>query len=540
METSTSEDRAHPAADAGPGAPSSADPATTGTAGSRWYGVLLGLLATGAGLAAAEMVTGLVRDTASPVVPVGQVFIDWVPPGVKDWAIQLFGTADKAVLVSGALIIILGLGVLIGMLAIRGERAAAYALTCVIGFIGAFAVFIRPDPTFAKLLPTFVGTGVSLLVLWWLSPKPGTDAAGRPVLMGVDRRQFLYGAAGIGAAAVVTGGLGRMFRERFEVSAEREALVLPPAGSGPPPLPADASLGVDGIESFVVPNGDFYRIDTALVVPQVRKGSWHLKIHGLVDREIEMNFDDLLARPQVERYVTLSCVSNPIGGDLVGNALWQGVLLRDIFEEAGLQQGAEQVVSRSVDGWTCGTPIEAIMDGRDAMLAVAMNGEPLPANHGYPVRMVVPGLYGYVSATKWVTDIRLTRWDEYDAYWISRGWSKRGPVKTMTRIDTPRSGSSHTGVVPIGGVAWAVHRGISKVQVRIDDGEWLDAELGGVPSNDTWVQWVYRYSGAPGRHVVEARAVDGAGEVQPEEPAPVAPNGAQGYHRVTFESKTAG
>jgi DMSO/TMAO reductase YedYZ molybdopterin-dependent catalytic subunit len=535
MNTRIADDRVDPAADPDPATSSTAAPAATGTAGSRWYGVLLGLLATGAGLASAELVTGLVRDTASPVVPVGQVFIDWVPPGLKDWAIEVFGTADKAVLVSGALLVIVGLGVLIGVLAIRGERAAAYGLTVAIGVIGAFAVMIRPDPTFAKLLPTIVGTAVSLLVLRWLSPRPATDAEGRPVLMGVDRRQFLYGAAGIGAAAIVTGGFGRMFRERFEVSAERAALVLPEAGSGAPALPPDASLGVDGIESFVVPNDRFYRIDTALVVPQVRKDSWHLRIHGLVDREIEMDFDDLLARPQVERYVTLSCVSNPVGGDLVGNALWQGVLLRDVFEEAGLQPGAEQVVSRSVDGWTCGTPIEAIMDGRDAMLAVAMNGEPLPASHGYPVRMVVPGLYGYVSATKWVTDIRLTRWDEYDAYWISRGWSKRGPVKTMTRIDTPRSGSAHAGEVAIGGVAWAVHRGISKVQVRLDEGEWLDAELGGVPSNDTWVQWVYRYSGSPGRHVVEARAIDGAGEVQPEEPAPVAPDGAQGYHRLSFE-----
>lgn len=511
----------------------------TGTAGKRWYGVLLGLLATGAGLAAAELVAGMIRDTASPVVPVGQVFIDWIPPEVKDWAIDVFGTADKAVLVLGALLVILGLGALIGMLAIRGERVAAYTLTGLIGLVGTFAVMIRPEPSLAKLMPTIAGTAVSILVLWWLSPKRVTDIAGQPMLMGVDRRQFLYGAAGIGTAAVLTGGFGRMLRERFEVSAEREALVLPGADSSATSLPVNASLGVDGIESFVVPNNSFYRIDTALVVPQVGKDSWNLKIHGLVDEEIEMNFDDLLSRPQVERYITLSCVSNNVGGDLVGNALWQGVLLGDILDDAGLQEGAEQVVSRSVDGWTCGTPIEAIMDGRDAMLAVAMNGEPLPARHGYPVRMVVPGLFGYVSATKWVTDIRLTRWDEYDAYWISRGWSKRGPVKTMTRIDTPRSGSSHAGEVAIGGVAWAVHRGVSAVQVRIDEGEWREAEIGGVPSDDTWVQWVYRYTGEPGEHVVEARALDGAGEPQPEEPKPVGPDGAQGYHRISIDIDTA-
>jgi hypothetical protein len=254
-----------------------------------------------------------------------------------------------------------------------------------------------------------------------------------------------------------------------------------------------------------------------------------------VDRELELTFDDLLARPHVERYVTLSCVSNEVGGGLVGNARWQGVPLRDVLEEAGLREGAEQVVSRSVDGWTAGTPIEAVMDGRDALLAFAMNGEPLPAQHGYPVRMVVPGLYGYVSATKWVTEIRLTRWDDFDAYWVPRGWAKRAPVKTMTRIDTPRSGATRSGTVPIGGVAWAVHRGISRVQIRIDGGEWIDAELGGTPSNDTWVQWVHRWESTPGEHVVEARAFDGDGVPQPAEPAPVAPDGAQGYHRIRLD-----
>ena len=313
----------------------------TGTAGRSGYGVLLGLLATGAGLAAAELVSGIARDTASPVVPVGQVFIDWVPPWLKDWAIDVFGTADKVALVLGALFVILGVGVVVGLLAIRGERFAAYALTSAIGLVGAFAVLIRPDPSLVKLLPTIAGTSVSILVLWWLSPKRTTAEDGRQVLMGVDRRQFLFGAAGIGTAAVVTGGFGRMLRERFEVNAEREALVLPGADSTADVLPANAELGVPGIESFVVPNDSFYRIDTALVVPQVRKDSWRLRVRGRVDNEIELTFDDLLARPQIERYVTLSCVSNQVGGDLVGNALWQGVLLRDILEEAGLQEGAE-------------------------------------------------------------------------------------------------------------------------------------------------------------------------------------------------------
>jgi DMSO/TMAO reductase YedYZ molybdopterin-dependent catalytic subunit len=324
-------------------------------------------------------------------------------------------------------------------------------------------------------------------------------------------------------------------QQSFEVNEERANLVIPDVDNAAQAVRGDFELGVGGIESFVVPNDNFYRIDTALVVPQVRVDTWKLQISGLVDNPIELTFDDLLAREQIERLITLSCVSNPVGGDLVGNALWQGVLLKDILDEAGVQPAAEQVVSRSIDGWTCGSPLESIMDGRDAMLAIAMNGEPLPAQHGYPVRIVVPGLFGYVSATKWVTDIRLTRWDDFDAYWIPRGWSKLGPVKTMARIDTPRSGSKRTGEVVIGGVAWAVHRGVSKVQIRVDEGEWRDTEMASVPSNDTWVQWAYRLNDVePRSHTIEARAFDGMGEPQPSEPAAVAPNGAQGYHRISL------
>ena len=505
----------------------------------------LGLIATGAGLATAELLVGLFEGTASPVVPVGQVFIDQVPPWLKDWAIDTFGTNDKAVLVAGALIVIFGLGIVVGLLAMRGARPAAYSLTSAIGVIGAWAVLTRPDPTLSKLLPTIIGTAVSIGILWWLGPKsarrdvaapdPGLDPTNVPVMMAVDRRRFMSGAVGVGSLAVIAGGVGRFLQQRFEVDAERASVALPEADSDAPPLPSNAELGVDGIDPFVTPNEDFYRIDTALVVPQVSKDSWSLKIHGMVDDEIELTFDDLLARPQIERHITLSCVSNEVGGGLVGNALWQGVRLADVLDERGLHPEATQIVSRSIDGWTCGTPTEVVMDGRDAMLAVAMNGEPLPARHGYPVRMVVPGLYGYVSATKWVTEIEMVRWEDYDAYWVPRGWSKHAPVKTMARIDTPKSGARSDGEIAIGGLAWAVHRGIGEVQVRVDEGEWLPAEIGGVPTDDTWVQWVYRWDTSdvePGDHRVEVRALDGDGEPQPEGPAPVAPNGAEGYHRV--------
>lgn len=523
---------------------------------SVWRGLSLGLLATAVGLAVAELVVGLVKGSASPVVPVGQEFIDITPKWLKDWAIEQFGTSDKAVLVIGALVVVLGVGAVVGIMAVRGERAFAYGLTIAVGLIGAWAVWLRPGTTLGKLAPTLVGTAVSLAVLWWLSPRPAPTSVKGDVMIGPDRRQFVTGAVAVGSAATVTGGVGRLLQQRFEIDND---FVLPGqarsvddgtsgADSIVPPRSAvidraasidGAELGVDGISPFVVPNNDFYRIDTALVVPQVSVDSWKLSISGLVDNPFELDFADLLARDQVERHITLSCVSNPVGGDLVGNALWQGVLLKPLLEEAGLQAGAEQVVSRSVDGWTCGSPIEAIMDGRDAMLAFGMNGEPLPAQHGFPVRIVVPGLFGYVSATKWVTDIRLTRWEDFDAYWIPRGWSKRGPVKTMARIDTPRSGANRDGVVAIGGVAWAVHRGVSAVQIRIgrdgEMGDWIDAETGSVPSADTWVQWVHRWDtdGLDGDYVIEARAIDGSGEPQPSEPRAVAPDGAQGYHRIT-------
>jgi DMSO/TMAO reductase YedYZ molybdopterin-dependent catalytic subunit len=499
-------------------------------------GPLLGLVATGAGLAAAELVVGLFERTSSPVVPVGQVFIDWVPRPLKEWAIDTFGTNDKVVLVVGALVVLVGIGIGVGVLAMRGARAAAVALTCVTGVIGAWAVLTRPEPTLVKLLPTLVGTGVSIAVLLYLAPRPATMAASGdtegPTVqqMGLDRRRFVGGAIGIGSVAVIAGGVGRLLQRRFEVDSERSAIRLPTADVPAPVLPPDAQLPLDGLGPFVTPNADFYRIDTALVVPQLSKESWRLRIGGMVDNPMELTFDDLLARPQVERYITLSCVSNPIGGDLIGNALWQGVLLRDVLEEAGVQPEATQIVSRSIDDWTAGTPTEIVMDGRDAMLAIAMNGEPLPARHGYPVRMVVPGLYGYVSATKWVTQIELTRWEDYDAYWVPRGWSKSGPIKTMSRIDTDRRGATPNDVV-VGGVAWAIHRGVSRVEVRSDGGAWFEAELGGVPSNDTWKQWMATLDLEPGRHMIESRAFDGDGVPQTEETAPVAPDGAQGYPR---------
>ncbi|MCU0260407.1 MAG: molybdopterin-dependent oxidoreductase, partial [Ilumatobacteraceae bacterium] len=452
--------------------------------GAWWHGVLLGLLATMAGLAVGELVAGLARSASSAVLPVGQEVIDRVPPWLKDWAIDTFGTADKAVLVVGTIVVLGIIGSLVGILTVRGHLGPAVLLTVVVGLVGVSAVLARPAPSLVRLLPAILGTATSVLVLVLLAPRPadGTD----DTAPAGDRRRFVIAGLATAAVALVAGVVGRRLQGRFEVDDEREALALP--GADPAPVPVDAELPVAGLTPFITPNDRFYRIDTALRVPQVRAAEWRLRVHGMVDRELELTLDDLFDRPVVERVITLSCVSNEVGGDLVGNAAWRGVLLADVLREAGVQDGAEQLVSRSTDGWTCGTPVGAVLDGRDAMLAFGMNGEPLPARHGYPVRMVVPGLFGYVSATKWVTDVELTTWDAFDAYWVPRGWAKQAPVKTMTRIDRPRRGSVPGGPYDVGGVAWAVHRGLGSVEVRIDGRSWQEAELAGVPSDDTWRQ----------------------------------------------------
>ncbi|PWU55017.1 hypothetical protein DLE60_28900, partial [Micromonospora globispora] len=298
-------------------------------------------------------------------------------------------------------------------------------------------------------------------------------------------------------------------------------------------VPAGADLSLAQLAPYVTRNSDFYRIDTALVVPQVDPETWRLRIHGRVRNEIELSFADLLARPMVERYVTLACVSNEVGGELIGNARWLGVPIKELLDEAEPEEGADQVVGRSVDGWTCGTPTAVLRDGRDALLAVGMNGEPLPVEHGFPVRMVVPGLYGYVSACKWVTELELTSFADFDAYWVPRGWSARGPIKTESRIDTPRPRNRLTaGPVMVAGVAWAQHRGIRKVEVRVDGGPWREAALAPTVSADTWVQWSWRWDATPGEHTLQVRATDADGVTQTEQRRPVEPDGATGWHTV--------
>ena len=388
---------------------------------------------------------------------------------------------------------------------------------------------MRPADATASHAVATVGDTDELSPIDRPAAMPGVGAA--------DRRVFLLRSVGAASLAVIAGGTGRLLQRRYDVGSERAALALPSVADQRPGavVPPNADLDVKGLSAFVTPNDDFYRIDTALVVPQVSKDEWRLRIHGMVERELELTFDDLLARDQIEAYVTLACVSNPIGGPYVGNALWQGVRLADLFAEVGVDPASTQLLSTSIDGWTCGTPVSSLTDGRNAMLAVAMNGEPLPAEHGYPVRMVVPGEYGYVSATKWVVDMEFTTWEAVDAYWVPRGWSQQAPMKTMTRIEVPDNGADvAAGSVEVAGTAYAVHRGISAVEVRIDGGDWVRAEMGGVPSADTWRKWAVTLEVADGDHTIEARATDGLGQVQTDEIADVAPDGASGYDVISF------
>jgi DMSO/TMAO reductase YedYZ molybdopterin-dependent catalytic subunit len=537
----------------------------TRTAWSRRVdGTILGLVATGAGLAAGEFVVGAVDGSVSPVVAVGNKVIDLVPLPLKNWAIATFGTSDKTVLVVTTLAILLAIGIAVGIVAVSGRRNVALAITGAVGLIGIGAVLTRPDPTVAKVVPIVVGTLVSMAVLWWLSPVPApTETAGetapgyavatvgatdelspvKPIIPGVgaaDRRTFLMRSAGVAALAATAGGAGRLLQRRYNIGEERAALQLPTVADRRPAavVPPNADIDIEGLSSFVTPNDDFYRVDTAIVVPQVSREGWRLQIHGMVDRELELTFADLLAREQIDAYVTLACVSNPIGGPYVSNALWQGVRLADICAEVGVHPDSTQLLSTSVDGWTCGTPVSSLTDGRNAMLAIAMNGEPLPPEHGYPVRMVVPGEYGYVSATKWVVDMNFTTWEDVTAYWVPRGWSQQAPMKTMTRIEVPRNRRTvPAGNVQIAGTAYAVHRGISVVEVRIDGGDWVRARLGGVPSPDTWRKWEVEVDVDAGEHTIEARATDGLGQVQTDEVADVAPDGASGYDVVPFTAE---
>ena len=547
-------------------------------------GIVTGLITAAVALGVGQLVAGITGPQGSPVVAVGSAAIDLTPPPLKNFAISTFGSNDKTALVTGILVLLAVFAAAIGVAAFRRLSYGVAGLAVFTG-IGLAAALTRPTSQPADILPSLAGAVAGLLTLIWLVRAANADAAARrargvpavtqgdqpAALPGHDaqdepppgaswapgqpvgaqrersggahrqqpaqpesgRRQFLVAGSVAVVAAGATGLVGRVLAERTSVSRARAAVRLPPPVQRAAAVSAGADLHIPGLSPFVTPNGSFYRVDTALVLPEVPPSSWQLRIHGMVAREVTLSFHDLLKLPLLEDWITLCCVSNPVGGPYIGNARWLGASLSRLLRAAGIRAGAEQLMCTSVDGFTSGTPVQTVMDGRDALLAVAMNGTPLPVAHGFPARLVVPGLYGYVSACKWITDIKVTTFAGEYAYWVQRGWSQQAPIKTESRIDVPNgSATVRAGRTPVAGVAWAQHKGIDAVEVRVDGGAWNRARLAAVPGIDTWRQWVWEWDATPGNHVIQARATDATGYTQTAAPAPPEPNGATGYPTI--------
>ncbi|MEP6638507.1 MAG: molybdopterin-dependent oxidoreductase [Chloroflexota bacterium] len=516
-----------------------------------------GIVATATALGVSELLAGILPGATSLVAAVGQVAINLQPPGAKDAVVSVFGTNDKLALELFIVAIALLIGAGLGVLARRRYEAAvaAFVVFGVIGFAASLGDPLANPGIVAAASAVSVGAGlwaigslldrsrrVAVAPTDELSPTGG-PVAGRAIaarrtasMPDWSRRSFLIRAGGLGVGAVAAGVVGRGLLERQRTPPAGDGPPIPPASDTVPPVAAAADLSgpIAGLTPIVMPNDRFYRIDTALLTPSVSTTGWTLRIHGLVDRETVLTWEQLIALPMFEQYVTISCVSNEVGGNLVGNAKWTGVRLRDVLDIAGVQSSATQLVGRSVDGWTAGMPTAWVMDpAREPMIAFKMNDQPLPPVHGYPARLIVPGLYGYVSATKWLKELELTTLESFDGYWVPLGWAKEAPILTQSRIDTPRGGVA-AGQVAIAGIAWAPDRGISRVEVAID-GAWRDARLSAPISDATWVQWVTDWAATPGRHVIKVRATDGTGVVQEEQPSPPAPDGARGWHTVSVE-----
>jgi len=512
-------------------------------------GFIAGGLAAALGIATAELIAGLVFGAPSLVIAIGDLVIANQPPGGKDLFVQLFGQSDKLAL---NVLIVTSALLIAGLLGVAGRRrwAVPVAGFVIAGVVGLLAALRQPltDPVLAVLtvVVAMAGALVALRVMLgatapsWARraesrlPTPPPDPAA--AMPDWDRRRFLQVGGGVAVASVVVGVAGRNL---LEARPAGPAVAGAPASTTPTAaLPAGSSLDVAGITPIVVPNDDFYRIDTALFAPRVDAATWALTITGMVDRETVLSYEDLAAMPQLEQYVTIACVSNTVGGDLVGNALWSGVDLRAVLDMAGVQAAATQIVGRSVDGFTVGFPTSWAMDQlRQPMIALGMNGVPLPVDHGYPARLIIPGLYGYVSATKWLSEIELTTWEGFDAYWVPLGWAKEAPILTQSRIDVPRGGSTVTAgsTVSIAGVAWAPDRGVSAVELSIGGGAWQPAQLSVPLSDATWVQWQLPWrADTPGSHEIRVRATDGDGVIQTAEESSPAPDGARGYHTVSI------
>jgi len=542
---------------------------------------IVGLIGVGAGLTVGEVAAAASTRIPSLVIAIGDTIIDstWVPFWLRRWSIDQLGSAQKPALVAGVVITSLIVGAICGVLARRWSWLPG-AVLVVFGVVAGLSAADNPMSSAAwSGFTAGLATAIAIAMFYYLLsviPDPAR-LANQPVvhqqrLMREERRRFLVITGAVSVAFLFANILSRALARQVDVEASRAVAVdsisqalasqsnpstsvptsTTAANSQTPTSATDAPTttttvpeavelpanldDIQGISPLITPNNNFYRIDTALVVPRLTAEAWKLSVTGMVDNPLELDFNQLLTYPLVTEPVTLSCVSNPVGGSLVGNAVWTGVRLADVLEDAGVQPGATQISGRSVDNWASGFPTELAFDGRVAMIAVAMNGEALPARHGFPARLVIAGLYGYVSATKWLSEIHLTTWEGFDSYWVPRGWAKEGPIKTQSRIDVPRGDNAllPVGEVAIAGVAWAPHRSISRVEVRIDGGDWADAELSQELSTSSWRQWVHYWQSTPGRHSVAVRATDGNGETQTQQRSRPAPSGATGWHTKVF------
>jgi DMSO/TMAO reductase YedYZ molybdopterin-dependent catalytic subunit len=520
--------------------------------GATALAAVAGVAAAGVVLSVAELAGAFFTARAAPAIALGSTFIDFTPPWLKDFAIDTFGTNDKTALFVGMAVTILVLACVLGVVAYR-KWALGVAGVLLMGAVIVASVVTRAGVKPFDAIPALVGTAAGLAVLrllatrlWRMQQRPDMSAdlpsrdskesttPKRPEGPAASRRAFFAATGVTAAAAVLAATGGRLLgAARSNVAQARESLQLPAPAKPAPAVPAGVQSRAAGVTPWLTPTKDFYRVDTALSVPEINVQDWELRVHGLVEEEVRLRFQDLLDAELIESHVSLTCVSNPVGGDLAGNAKWLGMPIREVLKMARPQAGADMVLSTSIDGFSASTPLEVLQDGRDAMLAIGMNGEALPLEHGYPVRMVVPGLYGFVSATKWVVDLEVTRFADSTAYWTQRGWSERGPIKTMARVEVPRPFAKvAAGRVTIGGAAWAQTRGITKVEVQIDNGPWTEAELSTEASLITWRQWSFDWDATAGPHYIKARATDGTGELQTDQRADPVPDGASGWQSV--------
>lgn len=508
-----------------------------------WAGALAGLLATATGVSVATGIAAVLTGVPSPIESVGNQAIDQAPPFLKEFAVKNFGTNDKPILIGGVIITLAIIAAVAGIIG-RTKPRVSFVVIGLVGLVAVGAAAIDRTATASRALtmvPSLLALVITLGALYFFLESLskftllGASRPGDELPSGFNRRRFLQAVMGTGALIVIGGAVGKLFGNAA-AAASRAGITIRRPANQVPSIPSGTEIGLKGIKPYITPNRDFYRVDTALSIPDVPAEGWALRVHGMVDKELNLGFRDLMKMALVERRITLTCVSNEVGGPYLGTATWIGVPIKDVLALAGVKSGADAIKTTSADDWTCGTPLKAVTDERNAIIAIGMNGEPLPLAHGFPARMVVPGLYGYVSATKWLVDIEVTRFSDFKAYWTTRDYTAEAPIKMSSRIDVPRSFASvPKNSVRIGGSAWAQTIGIKRVEVKIDGGSWQDAELGTEDTIETWRQWSYTWDQATtGRHTATVRATDANGKTQTSERARIRPNGTTGWHSVQF------